>query len=98
MLACARSLVRTLTFGRSLTARGFLGRLCQRGLSLSCDPERRTVRLTAYTDRGPTDAAQLEVPVDELRHLARVLLDLAEAADERTRPALRPLSATALAA
>ena len=72
---------RTITFARALTARGFLGRLCQRGLLVQTLPDRRAVALRAYTDRGPSTAAQLEVPVDDLRRLARILLDLADHAD-----------------
>ena len=97
MFAAAHSLIRTITFGRALTARGFWGRLTQRGLCVECHPERRSVALTAYTDRGPTDAARLEVPVDDLRRLARVLLDLAEIADGRPMP-LTMAPTTALAA
>lgn len=95
MFSAAHALVRTITFGRSLTARGFLGRLCQRGLCVECHPERRSVALTAYTDRGPSSAAQLEVPVDDLRRLARVLLDLADAHD---RTEVKFITASALAA
>ncbi len=83
MFDAAHALVRTITFGRALTARGFLGRLSQRGLTIACQPERRTVALTAYTDRGTSPAAQLELPVDDLRRLARVLLDLADVADRQ---------------
>lgn len=81
----------TLTFGHEVTAHGFFGRLRQRGLAIVqvATAARPTVALTAYTQHGPSDAARLEVPVSELRQLARVLLDLAERADGT---ALRPAS------
>lgn len=81
----------TLTFGHEVTAHGFFGRLRQRGLAIAqvTTAARPTVALTAYTQHGPSDSARLEVPISELRHLARVLLDLAEKADGST---LRPAS------
>ena len=81
----------TLTFGHEVTAHGFFGRLRQRGLAITqvANATRPTVALTAYTRHGASDAARLEIPVTELRHLARVLLDLAERADGT---ALRPAS------
>lgn len=73
----------TVTFGHEVTAHGFLGRLRQRGLAVTPvdSAARPTVALTAYTQHGPSDAARLEVPVADLRSLARVLLDLADRVD-----------------
>ena len=85
----------TVTFGHEVTAHGFLGRLRQRGLAIAtvAQAARPTVALTAYTQHGPTDAARLEVPVSELRHLARVLLDLADRVDGASlRPATLSLA------
>ncbi len=83
----------TLTFGHEVTAHGFFGRLRQRGLAIAqvVSASRPTVALTAYTQHGPSDAARLEVPIAELRQLARVLLDLADKADGTT---LRPATIT----
>jgi hypothetical protein len=81
----------TVTFGHEVTAHGFLGRLRQRGLAIAAVVGARspTVALTAYTAAGPHAGARLEVPVADLRHLARILLDLADHADGST---LRPAS------
>jgi hypothetical protein len=90
----------TVTFGHEVTAHGFLGRLRQRGLAITAlmNTARPTVALTAYTQHGPTDAARLEVPVADLRSLARVLLDLADRVDgSALRPASCSISDMALA-
>lgn len=81
----------TLTYGHEVTAHGFFGRLRQRGLAIArvATAVRPTVALTAYTQHGPSDTARLEIPISELRQLARVLLDLAEKAEGTT---LRPSS------
>jgi hypothetical protein len=73
----------TVTYGHEVTARGFFGRLRQRGLAITglSQTSRPTIALTAYTANGPSTAARLEVPVSDLRSLARVLLDLADRAD-----------------
>ena len=79
----AADLAATVTYGHEVTARGFFGRLRQRGLAITglAQATRPTVALTAYTANGPSTAARLEVPVSDLRSLARVLLDLADRAD-----------------
>lgn len=80
----------TVTFGHEVTAHGFFGRLRQRGLAIAAvvGAHSPTVALTAYTAAGAHAGARLEVPVEDLRHLARVLLDLADRADGTTlRPA-----------
>lgn len=73
----------TVTFGHEVSARGFFGRLRQRGLAVTpvTSGNRPTVALTAYTAQGPSDNARLEIPMDDLRSLARVLLDMADRAD-----------------
>jgi hypothetical protein len=90
----------TVTFGHEVTAHGFLGRLRQRGLAITAlmHANRPTVALTAYTQHGPSDAARLEVPVADLRSLARVLLELADRVDGTAlRPASCSISDLALA-
>lgn len=90
-LCSATTCATTVTYGHEVTAHGFLGRLRQRGLAIAAVMGARTptVALTAYTANGPHDGARLEVPVSDLRHLARVLLDLADRADGTS---LRPAS------
>ncbi len=89
----------TLTYGHEVTAHGFFGRLRQRGLAIAAviGAGRPTIALTAYTAGGPHAGARLEVPVAELRHLARVLLDLADRTDTlELRPASQSLHEIAL--
>ena len=68
-----------LTFSREVSARGFLGSLRQRGLEIAYEATSRTVSLFAYTSGGTSTAARLEVPADDLRRFARMLLDIADA-------------------
>jgi hypothetical protein len=88
---CSDLLSATVTFGHEVTAHGFFGRLRQRGLEASLVPgsAQPTVALTAYTQRGATSAARLEVPMADVRALARMLLDLADRAEGSS---LRPAS------
>lgn len=89
--ASSAELASTVTYGHEVTAHGFFGRLRQRGLAIATvlGARQPTVALTAYTAAGPHAAARLEVPVADLRHLARVLLDLADRSEGAT---LRPAS------
>ncbi len=82
----------TVTYGHEVSARGFFGHLRQRGLEATVvvqDDHLPTVALTAYTERGSSTAARLEVPLADVRALARMLLDLA---DQAEGSALRPAS------
>ncbi len=89
--AAIHSQTATVTYGHEVSARGFLGRLRQRGLTIDtvADATRATVALSAYTAAGPSTAARLEIPLEDLRHLARILLEVADRADGN---ALRPAS------
>jgi hypothetical protein len=86
-----------LTFSREVSARGFLGTLRQRGLEITYEPGSANVALLAYTPSGTSTAARLEVPADDLRRFARMLLDIADATSGTNglRPARQTLDTVA---
>ncbi len=86
-----------LTFSHEVSARGFLGTLRQRGLEIAYEPGSPNVALLAYTPTGTSKAARLEIPADDLRRFARMLLDIADATSGTNglRPARQTLDSMA---
>ena len=81
-----------VTFAREVSARGLLGSVAQRGIQVESElgVAQPVAVLSAYTPEGASRRARLEVPVEDLRSLARALLDLADQHDRRTQGVPRP--------
>ncbi len=80
-----------ITFAREVAARGLFGPVPQRGLQVEAElsPTSPVAVFRAYTPDGLSNRARLEVPVEDLRRLARVLLELADEVDRARGQHLR---------